>query len=163
VRYYQDHRGHDDPRTPTNKNLVYLLSSIGITIAPPNPADSGGGSIFLTNAILCHKTNGGLQGAVMRQWFENCARRFLRPTIELVQPKAVITLGEWAWQSMRLAYELPRRGLRAAVEIPDGMALPGGMRLFPMYHPGQRVLNTKIRTWDQQVADWGRVARQWTC
>jgi uracil-DNA glycosylase len=70
----------------------------------------------------------------VRRWFENCAGRFLRPTVELVQPKTVITLGEWARRAMCLEYQLPRVSLRQAVDKPDGFVLPGNKRLFPMYH-----------------------------
>jgi hypothetical protein len=65
-----------------------LLGSIGIEIATSTPADVGGGAVFLTNAVLCLK-DGGMQTKVMPECFTNCGVRFLRPTIDLIMPKAV--------------------------------------------------------------------------
>jgi len=58
VRYFTTNAGHEAVRNPTNEMLAKLLASIGIRIDPPSPQDDGGGSLFLTNAILCLKHKG---------------------------------------------------------------------------------------------------------
>ena len=55
--------------------------------------------VFFTNAILCLKTKGGMQGKVEKEWFSSCGETFLRPLIELIQPQVVVCLGERAWRS----------------------------------------------------------------
>ncbi len=50
------------------------------------------------------------------EWFTNCGARFLRPTIDLIAPKVVVTLGEWAYRATTTAYGVPRVAFRQAVE-----------------------------------------------
>ena len=153
VRYFTTNTGHEAPRNPTNETLVKLLDSIGIPIAPPTPQDDGGGEIFLTNAMLCLKQD-GLQGAIHPEWFQNCGRHFLKPTIELVQPKILITLGESAYRVIQDLYSLTKMTFRSAVA--EKFRLSETTEYFPMYHCGRRILNTH-RNLDQQRKDWERV------
>ena len=94
-------KGLDDARNPTNKILIRLLASVGIKIDPDN--DGGREPVFLTNAILCLKdgSQGGMQAAVKPEWFRNCGERFLKPTIALIHPRVVVTLGEHAYRSVQ--------------------------------------------------------------
>ena len=97
----------------------------------PTPVDAGGGAIFLTNAILCFK-DGGMQGKVGPEWFANCGARFLRPTIDIVPPKVVVSLGEWAYRATTAAYGIPRIPFRKAVERPEGFRLEDGIFAYPL-------------------------------
>jgi len=154
-RYFVDHRGFDGLENPTNRHLKALLESVGVAIQPP-PNTESVGEIFLTNAILCLK-RGGLQAPVRTEWFENCGKKYLQPLIDLVDPEIVITLGLRALTTVLNLYGIPRpKCLRDAVENRDDIELPGGTLLFPMYHCGQRVLNTH-RSFTQQMEDWARV------
>ena len=87
--YFVKNRGRDLADNPTNNTLHGLLASIGIDIEKPTLLDSGGGAIFLTNAVLCLK-NGGMQGPTDSTWFANCGSRFLRPTIEISARKLLL-------------------------------------------------------------------------
>jgi len=87
--YFVKNRGRDLADNPTNNTLHGLLASIGIDIEKPTLLDSGGGAIFLTNAVLCLK-NGGMQGPADSTWFANCRSRFLRPTIEISALKLLL-------------------------------------------------------------------------
>jgi uracil-DNA glycosylase len=158
TRYFTDNDGREAPRNPTNETLRRLLGSIGIDIAGPTAADAGGGTVFLTNAILCLK-EGGMQAKVRPEWFTNCGARFLRPTIDLIAPKVVVTLGQWAYRATTTAYGAPRVAFRRAVEGAEGFSLPTGARYFPMYHCGARILNTH-RPMEMQLRDWARVGRE---
>jgi uracil-DNA glycosylase len=40
----------------------------------------------------------------------------------------------------------------------DGVTLQGGIRLFPVYHCGARIMNTH-RPMAKQVEDWARIER----
>ena len=86
----------------------------------------------------------------------NCGSRFLRPTIDLIAPKAVVSLGEWAYRAIMEAYGVRRIAFKSAVERLDGFKLAGGSSYFPMYHCGARMLNTH-RDYKQQQKDWQRV------
>ena len=153
VRYFTTNTGHEAPHNPTNEMLRTLLKSIGVTIAPPSLQDNSGGVIFLTNAVLCLK-QAGLQAAVRPEWFQNCGESFLKPTIDLVAPKVLITLGESAYRTICALYGLPRLKFREAVT--GSFHLNEQISYFPMYHCGRRILNTH-RPLDQQRADWARV------
>ena len=95
TNYFIRNHGLEAQRNPTNNMLRELLGSIGIDVGSPHDCRNDG-RVFLTNAILCLKTTGGLQGNVKKEWFSNCGRAFLRPLIEIVGPKVVVCLGERA-------------------------------------------------------------------
>lgn len=92
TRYFLTNRGREAARNPTNETLAKLLRSIGIEVVAPGAGTSGGGPCFFTNAVLCLK-QGGLQAKVDLEWFVNCGSRFLRQTIDLIAPKAVVWIG----------------------------------------------------------------------
>jgi uracil-DNA glycosylase len=83
---------------------------------------------------------------------------FLKPTIELIAPRVVISLGTRAYRALRDVYALPKLSFLAAVEKPDGWALSPTTHYFPMYHCGWLVLNSHRRI-DQQRRDWSKVER----
>jgi uracil-DNA glycosylase len=146
----------------TNLTLVELVQEAGIKISAPRrgyPDDR----LFFTNAILClkpanpHKRS-SMQGNVPREYFRNCGEWFLRRTIELVQPRAVVTLGRPALDATLYAFGLGDYNgtLLALVESGRTFNLSCGARLFPMYHPSPTVLNTR-RSLEEQKADWRRL------
>lgn len=148
VDYFVRNRGRDVAGNPTNVALGELLAGIGMPI--------GDGSLFFTNAILCLK-QGGLQGAVSKEWFTECGSRFLKRTIELVAPKVVAPLGERACRAICDVYGLRRlQPYRKAVESGEFARVGKGSRLVPVYHCGMRVRNT-LRNMDEQKKDWERV------
>lgn len=152
---FEEQKGRDVSQSATIRMLRELMASAGVQM-PDVGAAAGPSGVFLTNAILCFKDH-GCQGPVRAEWFQACGPRFLRPQIELVNPKAVICLGQRAYTSVLSAYELPRRTRwRAAVEGP-GVLLPGGPIVFAVYHCGRRILNTH-RNREAQFKDWQRIA-----
>jgi uracil-DNA glycosylase len=112
--------------------------------------------VFLTNAILCLKS-GGLQAKVVPDWFVNCGNAFLGPTVELVRPRVVVTLGQLAYQAVCRVFRLRPMKFREAVET-DAIELKPGCLLVPVYHCGARILNTHRPLLKQKV-DWVRVRR----
>jgi len=99
-----------------------------------------------------------MQAKVRPEWFANCGARFLRPTIDLIAPNVVVTLGEWAYRTVTAAYGLRRTAFRKAVERPEGFRLADGIVCVPVYHCGARILNTH-RPVAMQIHDWERVGR----
>jgi len=157
VNYFLKWKGFDDPKNATNLNLVKLLRSVGINIAPSSNVDQTG-EIFLTNAILCLK-QGGLQGPVEDEWFQNCGKKFLKPLIEIIAPKIVVALGKQAFKAILEAYDIPYAwpSTYKTVVVREGQAggkkLPGGVLLFPVYHCGSKVINM-TRDMKAQLNDW---------
>jgi len=156
TKYFISNQGRDASRNRTNNTLIELLHSIGIEVPAASSSDSGVGSIFCTNAVLCLK-EGGMQAKLKWPCFANCSSRFLKPTLDLVGPKFVISLGAWAYRAITAAYGLRRSKFRQAVESANGFMLPAEIKYFPMYHCAQRVLN-KHRPLPQQFQDWAKVA-----
>jgi uracil-DNA glycosylase len=149
--------GHEPPDNPTNETLRSLLASIGIRIEPPSRHDDGDGTLFFTNAILCLKT-GGMQSKVNSDWFSNCGRRFLKPLVEIVQPKVLVTLSEPAYRAIAVELGLAQLPFRVSVETEDGFRIGELTTLHPAYHCGRRIMNTH-RPLEKQLEDWARIGR----
>lgn len=154
VTYFESHEGRDVADNPTNRQLRRLLAEAGFDIEDVGQT-TGRGSIFLTNAILCLKS-GGLGGPVRSAWFNECGPRFLRPQVEIVRPKALVTLGARAYDAVCRAFDRRPAPFRSAVEAKDPPELLRGVRLFPVYHCSPRVL-AATRVFKQQQEDWRRI------
>lgn len=146
----------------TNIRLVELMNATGFQISLPQ-RDATDDRYFFTNAVLCLKPKNprkkrSMRGEVDAAYFRNCGNRFLRPTIELIQPRAVVTLGEDALNATLSAFQLSRVGsFTAILDRGDAFDLPCASRLFPMCHPNSTVRNTH-RPLETQLRDWHRVA-----
>jgi DNA polymerase len=156
LRCFTTQQGMEDSHNPTNAMLIDLLKSIGHDIRKPEDEEGHAGTLFFTNAVLCLKQVGGLQGPVQQDWFDTCARWFLRPLIELINPRSVICLGERAYRALEKEYHLPRRRFRDVVTNLDGFPLTERTRGYAVYHCGKRILNTH-RKIDEQRGDWRRL------
>ncbi|HZF85952.1 MAG TPA: uracil-DNA glycosylase family protein [Burkholderiaceae bacterium] len=153
VAYFRTNRGLDDLRNPTMRTLQELLASIEID-APMDRYCQRSRGVFLTNAILCLKS-GGMQAPVQSAWFNNCGSRFLRRQVELVRPRAVVPLGGRAYRALCDAFQVAPQPLRRAVEG-NAIELVPDTLMVPVYHCGNRVLNTH-RSKQLQLVDWQRV------
>jgi uracil-DNA glycosylase len=153
--YFQRNGGHEVDNNPSNKTIRELLASIEIPIGPPSASNLGMSSIFLTNAILCLK-EGGLGAEVKREWFNNCGHHFLKPLIEIISPKVVVSLGKYAYETISKLYNLPKMPFRDAVDRQGGIHLSKGVVPLPVYHCSPRVLHTHRRL-AQQKSDWQRI------
>ena len=157
--------------TETNYRLRLLVKQLGLELGSPSLGSSTSG-VFLTNAILCMKP-GEMSDPNPQKVYNNCGTNFLRPLIDLVRPKAMITLGVQATRSVLFAY-LERqpefKGIRAqgfkAIFQRHAIELEKGVTLFPVYHPGAlgRMNRKKIEPtgpdgWSLQVEDWKRIAQ----
>lgn len=150
--------GRDSPNNPTNAQLRHLFSVAGIDITPAGTRDTKS-SHFFTNAVLCLKEEGkGLSAPVFAAWFRECGPRFLRPQIEIIRPRIVVTLGAWAYYSVAYAFGFRAERLRDAVELDPPRTLLSNVALMPVYHCSPRVL-ASWRKRDQQEADWHRIGK----
>jgi uracil-DNA glycosylase family 4 len=151
VEYFIEFEGLEKDSNPTNRRICELLASIDISIELPR--QSRNSTLFFTNSVLCLRP-GRLTGAIKSRWFTNCSTNFLRPQVELVNPKVVVTLGHMAYCALLKAYSLtPKARMREAVQ--EVVRLPGGNFLVPVFHPGNK--GTRSRSLENQKSDWKRV------
>ena len=142
-------KGADRTRIPfsgdqSRKNFDRFLDAAGLTRS----------DIFITSAALCNPR--GASGANRRpssQELRNCSD-FLRRTIELINPRVIVTLGGVALEALRLLqyHEYTLRD--------DAAKIRGwnGKMLIPLYHPSPQVLIT-TRDARAQLRDYKVVAR----
>lgn len=148
--YFIDQEGTEDDDNITNVNLKILLASIGYEVALPGEAPRPA-SLFFTNAVLCLKP-GRLTGGVNPQCFQNCGVEFLKPQIEIVQPKVLVTLGLMPYKAVMRAYRRTHKNsMRDAVQTTEPL---GSTTLIPVYHCGY--YGTLSRTIEEQKMDWRR-------
>lgn len=148
-------RGWPGSAVSTNLALIELAAEAGFNLQKPvlgQPDDV----LFFTNAVLCLKP-GSMSARVPSRCFETCGKAFLRATVELVNPRAVVTLGVGALRALEHAFELSQHGdLGAVVEPGPAFFLPSGAAVFPRYHPSRTVMNI-ARSFAEQRADWRRI------
>jgi uracil-DNA glycosylase family 4 len=128
----------------TNVTLQQLLAAALIDLS----------DVYLTNAILCIK-NGSMNAKPRAAWATNC-RPFLRRTLDLVSPVAVVGLGGTAWASLCRAYGERVLPLSVAITRPPFRA-HSGFWLVPMFHPGP--LGQASRSLELQTGDWRAFGR----
>lgn len=110
----------------TGRNFDALLLSSGLTRR----------DIFITNAVLCNPRKAdGTNDTPSRCEVVACSAH-LRSTIELVQPRFVVSLGAVALRALGLV-EPHSATLAANVLMPFSWY---GRTLIPLYHPGPRAL-----------------------
>jgi len=90
--------------------------------------------VFITNAILCNPQDAdGTNGTPTTDEIENCSA-YLEMAIALVQPEVVVSLGATALNALSV---IAPHGFTLREDV--ARLVPwGGVRLFPLYHPGPR-------------------------
>jgi DNA polymerase len=149
--FYVKYQGIGDDQNSTNLAIRELLKSIKIPVELPREVQRG--SLFFTNSILCLRQS-GLTGSTKSRWFKNCGNEFLRPQIELVNPKVIATLGYRAYRSVMDAFGVPAKS-RMRDAVGETILLMNQYSLVPLYHPGR--LGTVSRSVENQTSDWQRV------
>jgi uracil-DNA glycosylase family 4 len=122
----------------TGKNFQELIQSIGWKRE----------DMFITNAVLCNPQNSKKNnGTPTKREIKNCSS-YLKKTIELVNPKVIVTLGKTALDALH--------NIRVHnVIFGQSMAQKASWNnriLFPLYHPGNQA--KKYRKKERQMADF---------
>lgn len=141
-------KGADRTRVPfsgdqSGANFDRFLGSIGLTRE----------QIFITSAALCNpRTDSGANRKPSLTELTNCSD-FLRRTIELVNPRVIVTLGSVALEALkRIQYhELSLKESAAQVHAWQDRVL------VPIYHPSPQVLASHRRE-AAQLSDYRVVA-----
>ena len=142
-------KGADRTRVPfsgdqSGANFDRFLDSIGLSRR----------QIFITSAALCNpRTDTGANRKPTQKELANCSD-FLRRTIELIDPRVIVTLGSVALEALkRIQYhELNLR--ESAAEIHSWQERV----LVPIYHPSPQVLASHRRE-AEQLQDYQVVAQ----
>jgi uracil-DNA glycosylase family 4 len=141
-------KGADRTRVPfsgdqSGANLDRFLASIGLRRE----------QIFITSAALCNpRTDSGANRKPTRKELANCSE-FLRRTIELIDPRIIVTLGSVALDALkRIQYhELNLKESAAQIHAWQDRVL------VPIYHPSPQVLASHRRE-AEQLRDYQVVA-----
>jgi len=142
-------KGADRTRVPfsgdqSGANFDRFLGSIGLSRQ----------QIFITSAALCNpRTETGANRKPTLRELVNCSD-FLRRTIEVIDPRVIVTLGSVALEALkRIQYhELNLKESAAAIHSWQERVL------VPIYHPSPQVLASHRRE-AQQLKDYQVVAQ----
>ena len=142
-------KGADRTRVPfsgdqSGANFDRFLGSIGLKRD----------QIFITSSALCNpRTDSGANRKPTITEIKNCSD-FLRRTIELIDPRVIVTLGSVALEALkRIEYhELSLKESGAAMHSWRGRVL------VPIYHPSPQVLASHRRE-AEQLRDYQVVAQ----
>jgi len=144
-------RGGDRTMVPltgdqSGRNFTKLLAAAGLDRS----------SIFITNAVLCNpRDDKGRNAPPTTTEVRNCAR-YLRATLDLLQPRFVVTLGAVSLRALTL---IEPHHLTLATHVGE-LVRWHDRWLVPLYHPSPRAQLS--RRFEQQVADFqhlGQVIR----
>ena len=142
-------KGADRTRVPfsgdqSGKNFERFLASINLARS----------EIFITSAALCNprKASGANRRPTTGE-VRNCST-FLSRTIELIDPRVIVTLGGAALDALKLLHYHEFNLKNDAA----GIRRWNGRLLVPLYHPSPQVLITS-RKEAEQLKDYEVVAR----
>ena len=142
-------KGADRTRVPfsgdqSGANFDRFLNSIGLTRE----------EIFITSAALCNpRSASGANRRPTQKEIGNCSS-FLRRTIELVNPRVIVTLGSVALDAVKRIHHHELNLKASAATIHQY----GERVLVPIYHPSPQVLASHRRE-AEQLADYQVVAK----
>lgn len=142
-------KGADRTRIPfsgdqSGANLDRFLTSIDLRRE----------EIFITSAALCNpRTESGANRKPTQKELANCSD-FLRRTIQLINPRVIVTLGSVALEALkRIQYhELNLKSAAAEIHAWQDRVL------VPIYHPSPQVLASHRRE-QEQLQDYQVVAK----
>ncbi len=142
-------KGADRTRVPfsgdqSGANFDRFLSSINLTRK----------EIFITSAALCNpRSESGANRKPSLRELSNCST-FLRRTIEIVDPRVIVTLGSVALEALKRlqCHELSLKASASQIHSWNDRVL------VPIYHPSPQVLASHRRE-AEQLQDYKVVAK----
>jgi uracil-DNA glycosylase len=119
-----------------------------------NSIELGREQIFITSAALCNpRSDSGANRRPSKKEIANCSD-FLQRTIDLVDPRVIVTLGSVALEALKRIHNHELSLKESAAKIHAW----GSRVLVPIYHPSPQVLASHRRE-AQQLQDYKVVAR----
>lgn len=131
-------QGWPDPSLKTNKSLVNLMRQAGFSLDLPTRNEEDRGEFLFTNVVLCIAQN-EMDDAISPEHRGNCSKNFLRPMIDLIRPRIVVTLGVDALRGVLEAYypSPTKDSLGSLIQQNRVFRLNDYSMLFPAFHPSR--------------------------
>lgn len=141
-----EQKGISDPESPTNKNLTELLDYCGVNVQNDK--------LFFTNTVLCMK-EGKASDKLSTSCINTCSEKFLKPLLDIIEPKIVIALGKDAFRAIKRIYKIRGVNFTRGVKRKEPIYLSEKTVCFPVYHCGQYSVNTQGI--DKHKEQWKRI------
>lgn len=143
-----EYRGVPGKAVQTNLRLSKHLEGIGFHAGTADQSFSES-RLFFTNAILCLPPGDDMRTPTFLKAAGTCGRVFLRPLVDLVSPRAIISLGEQATEAVLQAYGDSGR-FQNLMGLDDGHSLSAGPKLFAVPHPvASFKKEVHLRSWER--------------
>lgn len=154
--FFVKFEGGCDPNSVTNQNLIRLFSCLNIDLGTPLSPNKEA-PVFLTNAIAgivdTNRKGGNRISSLSKR---ESTREFLRPLIDIVDPRIIIAMGKEAYECVSDAFGIPRiKSMRQALDEAP-FQIPRSRLLFPVFHCGG--LGLANRSIDKHLNDWRKIA-----
>lgn len=132
--------------SPSGRNFDQLLANVDLTRE----------EIFVTNTVLHTPITSSGQMRYVSEIEQNNCSSFLINQIEIVNPYIICTLGNRAFEGLKILYadELLDRRVKEVIGTP--VKLWDRRRLMALYHPSPNV-TTQWRSMKQQTEDYSKV------
>jgi len=150
--YYFNNQGKDDPANATNVNLSCLFGELGIDIGESDDPNTDA-KLYFTNAVLGVK-KGGMTAPIKKAWYADTAKKFIKPLIQLIEPKTIIAMGAKAYEVVSIIYNLDQKPIKEIVGA-NPILLDDNKRLFVVYHCSN--LGIANRDFNSQRNDWRKI------
>ena len=136
-----------------------MLNAAGITTGTLDNPESNY-KIHFTNIIPFIRTGemqGNKEGIISKTVIQECAVQFLKPLIEIVKPKIIITLGLSVFEGLQAIFNIKpsTRSFTSIVED-SPLFIDSTLKIFPMFHCGAMGVNLN-RRFEIQKEDWRKV------
>lgn len=132
--------------SPSGSNFDHLLSSCGIER----------NDVFVTNTVLHTPITSSGQMRYVSETEQASCSSFLFRQIEIINPLLICTLGNRAFEGLKILYRENILDHRVKEVIGTPLSLRDGRKLMALYHPSPNVI-TKWRTMKQQEEDYSKV------
>ena len=116
-----------------------------------------GAKLYFTNAVLGAK-KGNNDSPLKAAWYLDTAETFIKPLIDIIQPKIIIAMGLAAYNTIASIYGLKQvSNLGKLIDnSPVGQVLPfTHIKVFAVYHCSNN--GRRTRKEEQQNGDWMRI------
>ncbi len=150
--YYIKHHGKDNPKNETNLNLSSLFVELGIDIGSSDNPNTNS-KLYFTNAVLGVK-KGGMATPIKKSWYADTAKKFIKPLIQLIEPKTIIAMGSKAYEVVSIIYNLDRKKMKEIIDA-NPILLEDNKKLFVVYHCSK--LGIANRNFATQLEDWKKI------
>jgi len=145
---------HDKYAYPSNKNLNEFFKLLGYDIGHPSKPNLTN-PIFFTNAVMGLKTP-PMSANFKSSWLTESRDLFLKPLIDIINPRIIITVGAMATKSVARIYNVK---VSSHANMVDNSPINdvGDTKVFPVYHTGG--LGLRNRRKELQITDWRKILK----